>query len=140
MVTITTAPTELIDTGETRDQRGRKLTPRPRRAELVAAWRQSGLTQAEFARREGVRYPTFASWVQQARLAAGGPGRSPGLAVRFAEVQVPTSAVACAAVPPTPPPPAAACGSAVEVRLPDGTVVRGAHAADVAAVARALRA
>ena len=122
MVTNTTAMAELVETGETRDQLGRKITPAARREELVAAWRQSGLTQAAFARREGVRYPTFASWVQQARRTGG---RMPASApkVRFAEVQMPTTR----SVP------------AVEVRLTDGTVVRGANAAEVAAVVRALR-
>jgi len=52
MVTNTTATTELVETGETRDRLGRKITPVARREELVGAWQGSGLTQAEFARRE----------------------------------------------------------------------------------------
>ncbi len=114
--------TELVETGETRDQLGRKITPAARREELVAAWRQSGLTQAAFARREGVRYPTFASWVQQARR-SGGRMSASAPQVRFAEVQMP----------------AARSTPGVEVRLADGTVVRGASAAEVAIVVRALR-
>ncbi len=122
MVTHTTATLDLVETGEQRDRVGRKLTPAPRRAELVAAWRHSGLTQAEFARREGVRYPTFANWVQQARAAE--PKPKPARAkLRFAELQLP----------------AAVDRPAVEVRLVDGTVVRGASAGDVVAVGRALR-
>ncbi|MGH7943610.1 MAG: hypothetical protein ACREH8_16450 [Opitutaceae bacterium] len=31
----------------------------------------SELTQAEFARRAGVKYPTFASWLQARRLRGG---------------------------------------------------------------------
>lgn len=121
MATNTIGAMELVETGKTRDRRGRRITPAERREELVAAWRQSGLTQAEFARREGVRYPTFASWVQQARKAAGGK-QTPAPQVRFAEVQ----AAAMEAAP------------LLEVRLPDGTVVRGASAREVAAVVRAL--
>lgn len=122
MVTNTTATTELVETGETRDRVGRKITPAPRREELVSAWRESGLTQAAFARREGVRYPTFANWVQQARqVGRRVPGSAPQ--VRFAEVQVP----------------AAMNAPAVEVRLVDGTLVRGTSAREVAAVVRALR-
>jgi len=122
MVTNPTVTAELVETGETRDRVGRKLTPAPRREELVAAWRESGLTQAAFARREGVRYPTFANWVQQARqVGRRAPASAPQ--VRFAEVQVP----AAMSVP------------AVEVRLVDGTLVRGARAREVAAVVRALR-
>jgi len=122
MVTNTTATTELVETGEQRDRRGRKLTPTARREELVALWRQSGLTQAEFARREGVRYPTFATWVQRQ---GPGPARAKAAAAkpRFAEVRV------AGGVP----------GPAVEVCLPDGTLVRGTNAAAVAAVMRALR-
>ena len=122
MVTNTTATMELVETGEKRDRVGRKITPASRREEVVEAWQRSGLTQAEFARREGVRYPTFASWVQQARAASR--ARKPaGSKVRFAEVQVP----AAMSVP------------AVEVHLVDGTVVCGANAQEVAAVVRALR-
>lgn len=124
MVTNTTATMELVETGEKRDRVGRKITPASRREELVGAWRRSGLTQAEFARREGVRYPTFASWVQQSRAAHEARRSTRGSKVRFAEVQVP----------------AAMSMPAVEVRLVDGTVVCGANAQEVAAVVRALRA
>jgi transposase-like protein len=113
---------QVVETGEKRDRLGRRITPARRREELVAAWRQSGLTQAAFARREGVRYPTFATWVQQARQ--GEPcNKASSQKVRFAQVHLPTSA-------PIPP---------VEVRMADGTVVRGASAREVAAVVRALR-
>ena len=66
MVTNTTV--ELVETGEQRDRIGRRITPTARRAELVAAWRASGLTQAAFARREGIIYSSFAAWVQAERL------------------------------------------------------------------------
>jgi transposase-like protein len=113
---------QVVETGEKRDRLGRRITPARRREELVAAWRQSGLTQAAFARREGVRYPTFATWVQQAR--PGEPrSKASSQKVRFAEVRLPASA-------PMPP---------VEVRMADGTVVRGASARELAAVVRALR-
>ncbi len=45
MATNTTGATELIDTGERRDMLGRVVMPKERRAELVGAWRASGLTQ-----------------------------------------------------------------------------------------------
>jgi transposase-like protein len=122
MVTNTTAKVELVETGEKRDRVGRKITPAARREELVGARQCSGLTQVEFARREGVRYPTFASWVQQARAANG--AERPAAKVRFAEVQWPASFGA----------------SALEVRLPDGTQLRGGSAAELAKLVRALRA
>lgn len=118
MVTNTTATMEVVDVGEKRDGRGRRLTPAQRREELVTLWRQSGLTQAAFARREGINYTTFCSWVQQRRAAGCGTPK-----VRFAELEVPATASA----------------PAVEVRLADGTVVRGGSAGEIAAVVRALR-
>ena len=113
------AHTELIETGDKRDGRGRRLVTRERRAELVAAYRESGLTQAAFARREGVKYTTFTYWVQQSVRA--GRRRT---AVRFAEVRLPPSALS----------------AALEVRLLDGTILRGSSVAELAALVRALRA
>lgn len=72
MTTNTTGTTELIDTGERRDTLGRVVVPKERRQELVSGWRTSGLTQAAFAKREGVRCPTFAHWAQQATKKAIG--------------------------------------------------------------------
>ena len=133
MVTNTTATTELVETGEKRDTLGRRHTPAERRAELLAAYRASGLTQSAFARREGVRYSTFCTWAQAEREAgrlpvapAGREGRRPVPpgGVRFAEVQLPAVAA------PTP---------GLEVRLPDGTLLRGGRAVELAALVRALR-
>jgi transposase-like protein len=112
---------EVVDTGEKRDGRGRRITPRARRAELVRAYRASGLTQAAFARQEGVKYPTFAHWVQQSERAGG---RRPP--VQFTELRLPAAPRPSAAVE-------------LEVRLPDGTLVRGTKAAELAALVRALR-
>jgi transposase-like protein len=120
--TVTKAEASLVENGEQRDRIGRRITPAARRTELVEAWRQSGQTQAAFARREGVRYSTFASWVQQGRTASGRPAAA-APKLRFAEVQMLGASSAVA----------------VEVTLADGTVVRGADARAVAAVTRALR-
>ena len=133
MVTNTTpSTTELVETGEKRDRVGRTITPRARRAELVAAWRQSGRTQAAFAKAEGINYTTFCAWAQQQRRAEGemspamrGVKRSPGPLVRFAEVSVPGTPVASAA--------------SLEVRLADGTVIRGEKVADLVQLLKAIR-
>ena len=133
MATITT--TELIETGEKRDTLGRRRTPVERRAELLAEYRQSGLTQTAFAKREGIRYSTFCTWAQAEREAGRLPvaraGRRGGRraggkpAVHFAEVRLGL--------------PAAAPMPGLEVRLPDGTLLRGGHAAELAQLVRALR-
>jgi len=101
MVTNTTRANdpELVETGEKHDALGRRRTPPERRAELLAAYRSSGLTQMAFARREGITYSTFCTWAQAEREAgrlpraqAGRRGRRavpPAAAlVRFAEVKV----------------------------------------------------
>jgi hypothetical protein len=107
------------------------MTPRSRRAEYVEAWRRSGMTQAAFARREGLRYPTFAHWVQQ----AGKPVRaiSP---VRFAQVRwpLPTGGAAQVGVEDR-----GAAPLGFEVRLPDGTLLRGGDVEQLATLVRALR-
>lgn len=91
----------------------------------MSAWRGSGLTQAAFAKREGVRYSTFAHWVQQAARktpAVRSPRTNLPRQVKFAEVALP-----------------AALAPALEVRLPDGTLLRGGNAAELAKLVRALR-
>jgi hypothetical protein len=95
--------------------------PRERREQLLAAFRESGLTQLAFSEREGIRYSTFCHWVQRsARNGArvGGP-----TSVRFAEVALP----------------AGAGTKGLEVRLADGTVLRGGGVEELAALVRALR-
>jgi transposase-like protein len=115
---MVTTTTELVDTGEKRDGRGRRISSAEQRAQAVAAWRGSGLTMAGFARREGVEYSTFAGWVLKA-----GRKRPAAKRPRFAEVRL--GPVVTAAL--------------LEVRLPDGVVVRGASAAELAALVKALR-
>ena len=129
-----------METGEKRDTLGRRRTPLARRAELLAEYRQSGLTQTAFARREGVRYSTFCTWAQaerrsgglppapaggKRRRVAGTPAVRPPGRINFVEACLPAVA---APVP------------GLEVRLSDGTVLRGSSAVELAALVRALRA
>jgi transposase-like protein len=115
---------ELVDTGEKRDLRGRRMTPAQRRAEVVEAYHASGLNMAQFARREGIKYGTFAGWVWKAQKP---PVATKG-SIKFAEVQMPLART-----------PAPDCGDRLEVRLPDGTVFRGGRVAEMVALVRALR-
>lgn len=115
---------ELVDTGEKRDTRGRRVTPAERRVQMVAAYRASGMTMAAFARRERINYATFAGWVTKAT--AQGAAKAPA-PLKFAQVTLPLAAPHAAVDP-------------LEVRLADGTVLRGSRVSDLVALVRALRA
>jgi transposase-like protein len=114
--------TEVVDTGERRDGRGRRVIPRAQRVALIEAYRSSGMSMAAFARRERINYTTFAGWLHRlGSLAASSP-------IRFAEVKVPAIAA-----------PSARSGHELEVRLADGTVLRGGRVADLIVLVRGLR-
>lgn len=117
----TTVSTEWVDTGEKRGRDGRRYVATERRREWLAMFRRSGLTRRAFARQEGIRYTTFCSWLHRWEV-ADGRGTAVTKAVRFAEVALPSSA-----------------GRSLEVRLPDGTTVRGERVGELAALVRALR-
>ncbi len=50
---------------------GRVKTPRDRREALLDEFEKSGLQGAEFAQMAGIKYQTFASWVQRRRHERG---------------------------------------------------------------------
>ena len=54
------------------DEAGRVWTPRELRDAVLDEFERSGMPATQFAVRLGVKYPTFASWVQQRRKARGG--------------------------------------------------------------------
>lgn len=112
----------MVEGADKRDGRGHRIATLARRAEWVTEYRRSGLTMAAFARREGLAYSTFAGWV----LKSDRRGGVTPSAVRFAEVQLPATATVSAA--------------SLEVRMVDGTVVRGSVAGELALLVRALRA
>ena len=49
------------------DEAGRVWTPRELREAVLDEFERSGMPATQFAARLGVKYPTFASWVQQRR-------------------------------------------------------------------------
>lgn len=118
--------TEVVETGDKRDTRGRRVATAERRAQLVQGYQTSGLTMAAFARREGIKYATFAHWVLKAQQ-AGGTSAKPR--IKFTELQLPFPAPA-----PT------STSESLEVHLPDGMMLRGKRVADLVALVRALRA
>ena len=95
---------ELIDTGEKRDARGRKLMKAQHRTALLAAYRESGMTQKAFAAQEGVSYSTLTGWLLAERQAAS---KQPA----FKEVSWPAPATTGGHWP-------------MEIALPNGLVIR----------------
>ncbi len=92
-------------------------------SQLVQGCRASGQTMAAFARRERINDVTSAGWVAEASRELGAHP-----ALKFAELALPFA------------PPPALPAEVQEVRLADGTVLRGSCVADVVALVRALRA
>ena len=112
------------------DTRGRRIVSAQRWAEVLGAYPASGLTQEQYARRQGVNYHTLVSRLGRARLKSGGKAGAHGersqsgpLVSGFIEAILP-SGVASAA--------------ALEVVTPSGFIIRGAEPEAVAALVRSL--
>lgn len=117
---------EIVDDGQRRDRRGRVSWPAQRREQLLDEYERSGLSQAAFARQAGVKYPTFAHWVQERRReAAGQPGPTTDVAPRFAELGVPGPVLPAAGT--------------LSVSMPDGLVVSGTDPQALAGLVQLLR-
>jgi len=54
------------------DKRGRVRMPPERREALLAEFDRSGMSGAKFAAWAGIKYPTFANWVQERRRKSTG--------------------------------------------------------------------
>jgi hypothetical protein len=77
------------------DSRGRVLVPDSQREALLDAYEASGLSGPQFCTQHGVKYPTFATWMQRRRRERGEiPERSSfiaadALSLILAEVELP---------------------------------------------------
>jgi transposase-like protein len=111
-----TIAAEVVDTGEKRDRRGRRIALEHERAKWIEQYERSGLTQRAFAEREGIRFFTFTGWLKRHRQRKG--------KTRFAEVAVRR------------PPPLT---MAVEIALPNGVVVRGGDIEQIVTLVERLR-
>jgi transposase-like protein len=87
MTTTTEPPTQIIKT----DSRGRLRMSAERRESLLDEFERSGASGAKFAQLMGIKYPTFANWVQRRRRQRG-PGSpdvvKPADSVRWLEAVV----------------------------------------------------
>ena len=129
-----------------RDVLGRTFTPKARREALLDEFERSGLKGKRFARLAGIKYPTFAVWIQKRRRARGDyaamaiasnaspstptPARTPR-ALRLVEA---LAAPSCAVAPAD----AHAAAAALEVLLPGGARLLVNHSAQVALAAQLL--
>ena len=111
--------TEVITPEKKRDKRGHRLYDEDRKRRIVEGYEKSGLTQREYARKEGIRYSTLVWWLQKRRH-----GQARALpAVRFAEVSAPVLPG----------------GYTLEVVLADGTRLRGSRVDELAGLVHLLR-
>jgi len=101
------------------------MTPAARREELLAEFGRSGLSGAKFAALAGIKYSTFAAWVQRQRRQTPSPAPKAVPAMEWLETVVGR---------------AQAAGPVLRVRLPSGVVVEVTEAAQVPVVAALLRA
>jgi len=69
----------------TLDTKGRLRTSKEQRRLILAEFERSGVSAVQFARRTGLKYSTFAAWVQRYRRRKRPGGRSP---VRLLEAVV----------------------------------------------------
>lgn len=74
----------------TLDTKGRVRTSKEQRRVLLVEFARSGLSAAQFARRTGLKYSTFALWVQRYRRTKR-PGHKPPLRLLEAVVTPPPS-------------------------------------------------
>jgi hypothetical protein len=106
------------------DRRGRVRVPRERQEALLDEFERSGLSGAKFASLSGVKYPSFAGWVQRRRRERGEGGRARPAPVRWLETLLPGSA----------------CGAPLILHLPGGARMEIAAAAQAPLAAAVLRA
>lgn len=115
---MTTITTELVDEDRKRDARGHRMIGKKERERLLGAYEASGLTQVEFARREGINVYTLRAWLGRRRR-DGSSRESPGSA-GFHQIELSGPL----------------CG--VEILLPSGVRVRCAGAAQAAELLKNL--
>ena len=107
------------------DVTGRVWTPREQREAVLDEFERCGLPATEFAAHVGVKYPTFASWVQKRRKDRSVAARRKPAALKWVEAGV-VNAVGAA--------------RALVVHLPGGARVEVGDAAQAALAAELLRA
>ena len=119
---------------EKRDGRGRRLLKKEHWVSLMSAYDASGLTQAAFARREGINYHTFMGWLaRRRRELKHSEGVDMGAESIAATTQFQEFTLKARSQPQVTP------TYALEVSLPCGTLLRGQNAGSLAGLVSALK-
>lgn len=113
-----------VESGKS-DRQGRRIRGAAEWSSILDRYDQSGLTQAAYCRREGLKFGTLVSWLGRRRK-NGGALISSLPEPKFHELSLNS--------------PAESLGSSLEVSLPDGTVLRGAQVSELAQLVQLLRA
>ena len=130
-MTFTTADSDGYVEGEIlkTDVLGRVRIPASKRESILDAFERSGMSGVAFARHIGVKYPTFATWVQGRRRARGDYPNAD-----CKDVKAPLALVEAVVDG------GGDCGMGVEVEAPGGLKLRVRDRGDVALAAELLRA
>ena len=107
-----------------RDVLGRVRTPLAKREEILDGFEGSGVSGAEFAELAGIKYPTWASWVQRRRRQRGSEARKPKTRTCFLEAVVEKTA---------------SSPSVLEIELPGGARLRITDAGQVPLAVQLIR-
>jgi hypothetical protein len=113
-----------VESGK-RDREGRRIRGADEWSLILKRYDQSGLTQAAFCAREGLRFGTLVAWLGRRRKNGGALGKAKLPEPKFHELSLNRG-------PDSP-------SAALEVTLPDGTVLRGAQASELAQLVQLLR-
>ncbi|NJM54677.1 MAG: IS66 family insertion sequence element accessory protein TnpB [Verrucomicrobiae bacterium] len=99
------------------DRVGRVVVSKERREALLDEYEQSGMSGVEFAGWAGVKYPTFAGWLQRRRRQGSRQPPRQAAEVKWLEAQMPPSGLAQEAE--------ADRGGVLVAHLPGGVRVEG---------------
>jgi lambda repressor-like predicted transcriptional regulator len=108
------------------DTKGRVRTSKEQRCDILAGFERSGVSAAEFAKQSGIKYSTFAGWLQRHRRAK--PKGQPSV-MRLLEAVVEQTQGG-----------AASSASSVMVRLAGGTQIEITDAKQIPLAAALVRA
>jgi len=110
------------------DRIGRSQYRPQYKAEVLAAYRESGMSGHAFAEQCGIKYSTFASWVTKANKSTGqGAIRSSGSPFVLAEFESPGAS-------------AAESRSELEIKLPGGAIATATSCDQIRLLAELLKA